>query len=155
MIQSEDFEAMGPFAEIRFRAYRAGRVARETRGDDKFGSGAQQFEAGLITDLDASAGQERNPAAQVGQFGTLHEIELRARWAHLVVEMVDDRILLLADVAMLQLVSGDVALFKSFGRKDVRRGENGPAAQRTNPCLVKSGVGALRPRGLPLALLGF
>ena len=102
-VQSEDFEAMPPLAEIRFLRVALGRIAREARGDDQPRARAQQLEARLIADLHASAGQQRDAAAQVRQFGSLVEIELRARRTHLIVEMVDHRELLLADVAMLRI----------------------------------------------------
>ena len=43
------------------------RVAREAGGDDQARAGAQQLDARLVADLDPPAGEQRHPAAQVGQ----------------------------------------------------------------------------------------
>ena len=144
------------FAEIRLRRIAPGRVAREARGDDQLGSGAQQLEPGLITDLHASAGQQRNASAQVGQFRALGEVEFRAHGAHLIVEMVDDRKLLLADVAMLRLDRFPKLRpgFESLGRKEILSRENRPPAEHSNPCLAEHGIGAPGLRGRLLALAG-
>ena len=92
-----------PLAEVRFLRVARGGIAREAGGDDQLRAGAQQLQAGLVADLDPAAGEQRDAAAQVGQFGALGEIELRAGRAQLVVEVVDLRVLLLADVAVPQL----------------------------------------------------
>ena len=63
-------------------------------------AGAQQLEARLVADLHPPARQQRDAAAQVGELRALAEVQLRAGRAELVVEMVDLRILLLADVAV-------------------------------------------------------
>ena len=83
-------------------AYRAAAVTRKTGGHDQVRSRAQQLDAGLVADLHPSAGQQRDPAPQVRQLGALGEVELRARRAQLIVKMVDCRVLLLADVAVLR-----------------------------------------------------
>ena len=48
-----------------------GRVAREARRDDQVRAGAQQLDAGLVADLHAPAGEQRDAAAQVGGLGAL------------------------------------------------------------------------------------
>src|SRR5262245_17849648 len=110
---------MAPSIEIRFLRVATGGIAGEARGNDQLGSGAQQLEARLITDLNASAGEQRHATAQISQFGSLVEIERRARRAHLIVEMVDGRELLFANVAMLRIhFSGVRVLVEIRGRKD-------------------------------------
>ena len=98
-VESEDLEAIAPLGEVRLlRVARRG-VAREARRDDELRAGAQQLEAGLIADLHAPAGEQRDAAAQVGELGALGEVDLRARRAQLIVEVMD-RVVLLADVAV-------------------------------------------------------
>src|SRR3546814_11464600 len=60
---------------VGLRCIARGRVAREARGDDQLGAGAQQFQAGLVADLDAAAGEQRNAAAQGGGLGALDDWE--------------------------------------------------------------------------------
>ena len=72
--------------------------------------------------------------------------------AHLVVEMVDDGILLFADVTMLQLMiltfgllspsQMDITRLKSFWREDIWRGEYRFPAQHANPRLMQHSVRA-------------
>ena len=62
----------------------------------------KQLEARLISDLHAPARQERDAAAKVRKLRALGEIQLGARRAHLVVEVMDLRVLLFADVAVLE-----------------------------------------------------
>ena len=102
-VQAEDLETVAPFAEVRLLGITRGRVTRKARGDDQVRARAQQLEPGLVADLDASAGEQGDAPAQVGQFGALAEVELGAGRAQLVVEVVDELVLLLADVAMLWL----------------------------------------------------
>ena len=70
-VESEDFEAIPPLAEIRFPRITLRRIAGKASGHDQLAPGAQQLQAGLIADLDASAGQQRDAAAQIGQFRSL------------------------------------------------------------------------------------
>ena len=63
----------------------------------------QQLEPGLVTDLDASTGEQGHAPSQVGQLGSFAEVELCASRAQLVVEMMDALLGLFADVAMLRL----------------------------------------------------
>ena len=102
-VQSENFQPLAPFLEIRLGRVTHRRVARETRGDDELRAAAQQLDAGLIADFHASAGEQRHAPAQVGQFAALAPVQFRAGRAKLVVEMVDLRVILLADVAILRL----------------------------------------------------
>ena len=102
-VQAEDLQPVRPVAEIGFVGITRRRIAREAGGDDQLRTGAQQLQARLVADLDPPAGQQRDAPAQVGQFGALEEIELRAVRAHLVVEVVDQGVFLLAHVAVAQL----------------------------------------------------
>src|SRR5580704_14619406 len=110
-VKPKDFETMPPLFEIRFLCIAPRRITGEAGSDDQSRSRSQQFKARLITDLHASAGQQRHTATQVREFGTLLEIELRARRTHLVVKMVNGRELLLADVAMVRIDLPDVLRF--------------------------------------------
>src|SRR6185369_3834212 len=100
-VQAENFQPIAPVPEIRLRRIARGRVAWETRGDDQTRTRTQQLQTRLVADLDPPAGQQRDAPAQIRRFGTLGEIECRTLRAQLVVESVDQRIFLLADVAML------------------------------------------------------
>jgi hypothetical protein len=155
-VEAEDLESIGPLVEVRLTRVAHRRVARKARRDDDMGAAAQQLEAGLVADLDAPAGQQRDPAAQVGQFGALGEVERRARRAQLIVEVVDDREPRLADVAVLRLdrlprlgvrssndsgvelcsgvafVGVDVAGLEAFRWEDVRRRHRRLAVQRAD-----------------------
>ena len=100
-IEAEDLEAMSPLAEVGLAGVPLRRVARKPRRDDDVRAGAQQLERGLIADLDAAAGDQRDTSAQIGQLGALAEVERRAVGTELIVEVVNDGEVLLADVAML------------------------------------------------------
>ena len=98
-VETEDFESVTPIAEVGLlRVARRG-VPREARRDDEVRAGAEELQAGLVADLDASAGEQRDTAAQVRELRARGEIEIGARGAELIVEVVDARVGLLADVA--------------------------------------------------------
>ena len=102
-VEPEDLEPVAPVLEVRLggvaaRPHRAG-----TGGDDQRGAGAQQLDPGLVADLHAPAGEQRDAAAQVGRLRPLGVVEVAARRAHLVVERVQLPVRLLADVAVLFL----------------------------------------------------
>src|SRR6185503_19274715 len=99
-VEAEDLQAMAPLGEIRLLRVALRRVAGKACGDDDVRAAAQELEAGLVADLHAAAGEQRHTAAQVGELGALPEVQLRARRAELVVEVVDGRVVLLANVAM-------------------------------------------------------
>ena len=145
-VQAEHLEAVAPLAEIRLLGVTRGGIARETRGDDQRRPRAQQLQASLVTNLHPAAGEQRHAPAQVGGFGALVEIELGAGRAHLVVEVVDARVLLLAHVAVLRLdglahgVVGDLVHRRLRGREIVRRREHRLAAQLADAGGVEHGV---------------
>ena len=102
-IESEDLQPIRPLRKIRLLRIAHRRVAGEARGDDQLRAGPQQLDARLIADLHASAREQRHAPAQIRRFAALPEIQLRAIRAELVIEMMDRRIVLLADVAVLRL----------------------------------------------------
>ena len=151
-VQAEHFQPVAPVLEVRFGGVTRRGVAREAGGDDQRRTGTQQFESGLVADLDATAGEQRHAPAQVGGLGALEEVQVRAGRAQLVVEVVDARVLLLADIAMQQfrrLVVGNrigrvVARIVQAGclrREIVRRGEHRLAAQGADAGLVEQRLG--------------
>jgi len=96
---SEDFEPVTPVAEVGLLRVARRRVPREPCRDDEVRAGAEEFQAGLVADLDAPAGEQRDAAAQVRELRPGGEIHLGAPGAELIVEVVDARVGLLADVA--------------------------------------------------------
>ena len=63
-VEPEDFEPVTPVAEVGLlRVARRG-VPREPCGDDEVRAGAEELQAGLVADLDAAAGEQRDTAAQ-------------------------------------------------------------------------------------------
>ena len=102
--------------EVRLAGVARGRVAREPRGDDQVGAGPQQLQPGLVADLDAPAGQQRHASPQVGQLRPLREVEVAARRAQPVVEVMDDGVVLLADVAVLRRQAWSAARRRRGGK---------------------------------------
>ena len=102
----------------------------------------KQLEAGLIANLHAPACQERHAAAKVAELGALGKVQLGARQTHLVVEVMDVRVLPFADVTMLELLgytvrgrfTVDVLLFEALGGKDIRLVEDGLLSKRPDAC---------------------
>ncbi len=102
-IEPENLQPMSPLLKIRFGGITHRRVARKPCGHDELRAAAEQLDAGLITDLHATAGEQRHAPAQVGQFAALAEIQLRACRTKLVVKMMDLRVILFADITILRL----------------------------------------------------
>ena len=103
----------------------------------------------MITDLHASAGQEGDAATKVCQFGSLVEIELCTRRTHLIVEMMNGRELLFADVAVLRIQRFRVflrtfSLVKIRRRKDIGACEHGLPSKSPNPRRIEDGIDASR-----------
>ena len=90
-VEAEDLEAVAPVREVRLLRVAGRRVAREARRHDQLRAGAQQLDPGLVADLHAAAGEQRDAAAQVGRLGALREVEVAAGGAELVVERVHAR----------------------------------------------------------------
>ena len=88
-IEAEDLEPVAPVAEVGLLRVARRRVPRKPGRDDQVRAGAQQLQAGLIADLDAPAGQQRDTAAQVRELGARGEVDVGAGGAELIVEVVD------------------------------------------------------------------
>src|SRR5690606_30959475 len=99
-VEAENFQAMAPVGEVGLLRVALRGVAWEAGGHDQRAARAQQLQSGLVADLHPSAGEQRDAPGQVGSLGALAEVELRARRAELVVEVVDLGVILLGDVAV-------------------------------------------------------
>src|SRR5687767_10555189 len=102
-VEAEDLEAMTPFSKVRLTGVTRRRIPWEARSHDQVRTAAQQLESRLVADLHAPAGEQRDAATEIGQLGALTEVQLRARRTQLIVEVMNQRVLLLADVAVLEL----------------------------------------------------
>src|SRR5687767_783798 len=102
-IEAEDLETIGPVREVRLARVTLRRIAREPGRDDQARTAAQQLQARLVANLDAPARQQRDAAAQVRDLRPLAKVELGALGTELIVEVVDDLVLLLADVTVLRI----------------------------------------------------
>jgi hypothetical protein len=155
-VEAEDLEAVAPIGEVGFPGVALGGVAGEAGGDDEVRAGAEEFDAGLVADFDASAGEEGVAAAEVREFGSFCVVEVGAVGAHLVIEVVDDGEVPFADVAVVLFGGlswwglGSFCIFGRFaagkvalGRVDVGGGEDGLAAEGADAGLVEQVFGAL------------
>ena len=97
-VEAVDLEPVGPLAEIGLASVAGRRVARKARSDDQTRAGAKELDPRLVADFHAAAGEQSDAATQVRELRTLREILLGAGEAQAVVEMVDRREFLLADV---------------------------------------------------------
>ena len=111
----------------------------------------------MIADFDASPGEQRHASAQIGELRALFEIELGAGGTHLIVEMMNYRIMLFADVAVGRVGFG-AALFGcgSFESRRIVIGsrEDGLAAQGADTGFVEHGAEAFGLPGGAFALGG-
>ena len=160
-VEPEDLEPVAPLGEVRLARVARGGVAGKAGGDDEACPAPQQLEPRLVADLDPPAGQQRHRPAQVGELGALGEVELGARRAELVVEVMQRGEVRLADVAVLLLerlprrvgrlhVLRDERLGRDR-REDVGRGEDRLAAEGADAGAVAEGLLALDALGLPAA----
>ena len=149
-VEAEDLQPIAPTrAKSGSRGVARRRIARKARRDDEVRAGAQQLEPGLVADLHAPAGEQRDAAAQVGQLGALREVQLGARRAQLIVEVVDDRVVLLADVAVLRRQG--LPRLGVPRREDVRRREHRLPAKCPDAGLGQHALVPTRGRRFPLA----
>ena len=136
------------------------RITRESRRDDQLGTAAQQFDAGLVADLDPATGEQRDRAVQIGQLAALVEVELATGRAQLVVERVQSGVSPFAHVAVLR--AGGLAevgvvhigLLEFAGREPIGGGEHrlGPQCPDARlvegvliiPALLRSSPGGAR-----------
>ncbi len=98
-IHRDDGQPVPPRRAAGDGAEPAQRVGREPRGDEQFGTVAQHHQRELETDLHASAGQQRPPAAQIGSLAAPGGVVGGALRAEPVVEGVGLAVGPLADVA--------------------------------------------------------
>jgi hypothetical protein len=96
-----DREAVTPVGKIIFPGVAGGRVLGKAGRHDQLSATSEQLDARLIADLHTPAREERDPTAQIRQLAPLSIVQLRARRAHLIVEVVDLRERRLAPVAVL------------------------------------------------------
>ena len=88
-VEPEDLEPVAPLVEVGLLRVAGRGVAREARRDDQLRAGAQQLDPGLVADLHAAAGEQRDAARRSAVSVRLREVEVAARRAELVVERVD------------------------------------------------------------------
>ena len=104
-IESEYFQPIAPVHNVRLPRVARRRITRKPRRHDDVRARAKELESCLISDLDAAACDERDASAEVGELVTFRVVRVAARATEPVVEMVDGRVLLLADVAAPRLVN--------------------------------------------------
>ena len=85
-VEAEDLEPLAPLVEVGLLGVTRGGIAGEARRHDQLRAGAKQLDPGLVADLDAAAGEERDAAGEVGGLGALGEVEVPAGRTELVVE---------------------------------------------------------------------
>ena len=177
-VEPEDFETIAPLAKVGLARVSRCRVSGKTGRDDEVRARPKQLETGLVADLHAPARYQRHPAAKIGELGALGKIQLRAGRAHLVVEMMDLRVPLLADVAVFKFLDIgpavrrrslvvrelgrdprkgfvlDVLLLEAFRRKDVRRVKNRFLPERADARFGTCDLGLLHAAGLAFPCCG-
>ncbi len=147
-VQSENVQARGPLRKVFLACIAFRRVARKACGDDQFGAGTQEFQPGLVTDLHAPTGQQCNASAEVSQFVALGMVERGTLRTQLVVKVVNQRILLLADIAMLgigglpmrEILAVSIPAGECFRREHIGCGEHRPCAQLADARGVEQGI---------------
>jgi hypothetical protein len=68
-IEPEDLEPVAPGVEVGLRCIARRAVAREAGRDDQLRAGAQELDPGLVADLDAPAGEQRDAAGRSARLG--------------------------------------------------------------------------------------
>ncbi len=102
-VDADDAEPVDPVRGVGEAREPAHRIPREARGDRGVGAVAQQPQRDVHADLRAAAGEQGALAGEVGAGVALGVAQRRAGRAELVVERVDGRVRLLADVAGARL----------------------------------------------------
>jgi hypothetical protein len=125
-VEAVDLEPVGPLAEIGLASVAGRRVARKPRSDDQTRACAEKLDPCLVADFHAATGEQSDAATQVRELRTLPEILLGAGDAQAVVEMVDRREFLLADVTNTRVFSFGIGLVVGvelvrFRRREIRR----------------------------------
>ena len=158
-VEPEDLEPVAPLVEVGLLRVASRRVAREAGRDNQAGTRTKQLDPRLVADLDPPAGEERDPAGEIGGLGALGEVEVAAGDAKLVVERVERVVGLLADVTAPPAVEAardglvvDLVLLEAGRRLDVGGRVDGLLAQDADPGSGADRLVPLVPCGL-LALL--
>src|SRR5918995_60678 len=102
-VEPEDLQSVPPLPEVALSGIASSRVTRKTCRHDQVRAGSEELEAGLIPDLDPATGQQCHSSTQVRQLTSLAVVELGAGGTHLVVEVMENSVLLLAYIAVLRL----------------------------------------------------
>ena len=167
-IETENLQSVTPLGEVGLLGVPKRRIAGKAGRHDQVGSRSEQLDAGLVADLHSATGEQRHPAGQVGRLPSLGVVEVTAGRAHLVVEGVDCRVALLADIAMEGLKAFprfirtslphravvDLVTWRVQRSKRVGSGEYRLGSQRPDSRLVEDALIALRLVGLALPTLG-
>ncbi len=102
-VDADDSQAMQPIPRIGKRRETAHGIARESRRDGRVRAIPEQAKRDVHSDLGSTPGEQRAPATEIGAGITPGVVLGGAVWAELVVERVDLRVVLLADVAGTRL----------------------------------------------------
>src|SRR5262245_53922774 len=102
-LETEDLQPILPLREVGLLRIASRRIAWKARRHDDVRAAAQQLEACLVADLDASAREQRHASSQFGQLRSLAVVQFRAPGTELVVEVMNLGVLLFAHVTVLQL----------------------------------------------------
>src|SRR5437667_249828 len=143
-VEHVEREPVAPLAQIRLACIAPGGGAGKARGGDHARTGAKEHDRGLVADLHARAGRERDSTGDVGRLMSLRPVQVGARRAHRVVEEVDAIEGDLAHVTLARLVQLLVARLPGRGRGGrarERRRVDGGATEDARP-------GALEDRGV-------
>ena len=132
-VDPDDLEPVQPVGGVRKAREPADGVAGKTRRDRGVGTVAEQAQRDVHADLRAAPGEQRPLAGEVGARFALAVAHRRAVRAELVVERVDQRVRLLADITGAGLQQG-AGRRRGRGRRD-----------RDTPGLIVDAIGS--PRG--------
>ncbi len=99
-VDADDAQAVQPVGGVRQRREAPHGVPREARRDRQVRAVAEQTQRDVHADLGPPAGEQRATAGEVGARVALGVAEAGAVRAELVIERVDERVRLLADVAV-------------------------------------------------------
>jgi hypothetical protein len=114
-IDSVDPQSVGPLFGVVDPSESLGRIAGESRCDDDVSAGAQQLQSRLKANLDSSSSDQCVTVLEVRRLDSFDPIELGAIGTERVVEVVDEIVVVFADVAIARSVQGAV----EFRRVDI------------------------------------
>ena len=98
-VDAHDAQSVQPVGAVAHRGEAAHGVVGKAGGDCRVGAVAEQSQRDIHTDLGAAAREQRAPAGEVGTGLALGAAERGALRTQLVVKRVDNRVVVLADVA--------------------------------------------------------